>query len=189
MMKQESVVTVNSGPPPRPSNMLKPWSFEIVSFTISIATLIAMVAILASYNGKAIFDGRIITLNAIISTLSTASKATLLTVIASCISQGNWILFADRPRRLYDFEMIADASRGPLGSLKVLWSRSLGGGGLVRIGAVATILTLALDPFTQQLIQLDEGFRLVEDAAAFPYATRYSKGIEQNAGITGVLGQ
>lgn len=169
--------------------MLKAWAFEIVSFAVSIGMLVAIVAILASYNGRAIFDGRLITLNAIISTLSTVSKATLLTVIASCISQGNWILFADRPRRLYDFEMVADASRGPWGSLWLLWSRSLGGGLLVRVGAVATILTIAFDPFTQQLIQLDMRDRLVPDAADFPYAVRYSKGTQQVAGLTELAGQ
>ncbi|KAM5346532.1 hypothetical protein ACJ41O_009537 [Fusarium nematophilum] len=155
---------------------LKPWAFEIAALASSIAMLIAMAVLLAAYDEKSIFDGKVWTLNALVSTLSTASKATLLTVVASCISQGNWLLFSGKPRRLYDFEMVAEASRGPLGSLKVLVSRSLRGGSLVRLGALATILTLAMDPFSQQLVQLHQSHDRRRDAASIPYASRYSLG-------------
>lgn len=70
---------------------LKQWSFEIGVIAFSIFTLIAMAALLAAFNEKPVFDTEMWTLNAFVSTLSTASKGCLLTVIDSCISRGNWI--------------------------------------------------------------------------------------------------
>ncbi|KAM0561173.1 hypothetical protein ACHAPJ_003677 [Fusarium lateritium] len=142
-----------------------------------------MASLLLAYHEKPIFDDKLITLNAVVSTLSTASKATLLTTVASCISQENWVLFAGKPRRLYDFEMISEASRGPWGSLMVLWSRSLRGGLLIRLGAIATILTLAMDPFAQQLVQLKQIFKRETGAAVIPYASRYSAGLRMGASM------
>ncbi|KAF4969526.1 hypothetical protein FSARC_3256 [Fusarium sarcochroum] len=163
------------------SNKLKPWVFEIAAMAASIALLISMASLLLAYHEKPIFDDKLITLNAIVSILSTASKATLMTTVASCISQGNWVLFSGKPRRLYDFEMISEASRGPWGSLMVLWSRSLHGGLLIRLGAIATILTLAMDPFAQQLVQLKQIFKRESGAAVIPYASRYSAGLRMGA--------
>lgn len=107
---------------------LRLWTPEILAMASSIILLIAMTVLLAAFNRKPIFDNRIWTLNALISTLSTASKASLLAAVASCISQENWVLFSGKPRRLYDFELVSGASRGPFGSFKVLTSLSLRGG-------------------------------------------------------------
>ncbi|CAH0016685.1 unnamed protein product [Clonostachys rhizophaga] len=116
----------------------------------------AMIIVCISFNGKPVFDGRFITLNTIVSILSTGSKPSMLTAVASCISQANWSLFAGPPRRLYDFEMVADASRGPLGSLQLLLSSKLKGGAIVRMGAIITVFAIIMDPFAQQLIQLHQ---------------------------------
>lgn len=104
------------------------WEFEILAIASSILMVVAMAALLAAYDRKPVFQSKMWTLNAFISTLSTASRAALLTVVGSCISQGNWILFSGAARRLYDFELVSEASRGPLGSLKVLANPSLRGG-------------------------------------------------------------
>ncbi|KAK1252177.1 hypothetical protein MKX08_003364 [Trichoderma sp. CBMAI-0020] len=155
---------------------LRPWTSEILAMASSIILLIAMTVLLAAFNRKPIFDNKIWTLNALISTLSTASKACLLAAVASCISQENWVLFSGKPRRLYDFELVSGASRGPFGSFKVLTSLSLRGGGLVRLGALATILSLAMDPFSQQLVQLHKSQVRKIDEASIAYASRYSLG-------------
>lgn len=39
----------------------------------------------------------------------------------------------------------------------------------VRLGALATILALGLDPFAQQLVQLRQSQDAKENAATFPY--------------------
>lgn len=107
---------------------LRPWILEIAATFSSIALLVALVVVLAYFDQKAIFDTGIATLNSIISVLSTASKAMLLFAIANAISQWNWILFAASPRRLYDFERVTDASRGPFGSVRLLWNTNFRGG-------------------------------------------------------------
>lgn len=108
---------------------VKAWTFEILAAVCSIALIGVMIGLLFWYDGKPIFHiGGDRSLNVIVSTLSTLAKAALLSAVQKCISQGNWVLFSGVSRRLYDFEMISEASRGPLGSFKVLKSRSLRGG-------------------------------------------------------------
>jgi hypothetical protein len=73
-------------------------------------------------DGRPIFDTHLLTLNTVIAVLSTAAKANLLVVVANCVGQWKWILFAGSPRRLLDFERLDQASRGPLGGLKLLFN-------------------------------------------------------------------
>jgi hypothetical protein len=101
---------------------------EIGSITLASGAVAAMVILLINFDGERVFDGPMVTLNAIISTLSTTSRVCLLAMLASSISQWNWLLFSTKLRRLVDFEYFSAASRGPLGSLKVLLDfRILGG--------------------------------------------------------------
>ncbi|SPO06761.1 uncharacterized protein DNG_09455 [Cephalotrichum gorgonifer] len=158
---------------------VRPWRLEIGAAAASIALIVVMVIVLAHFNGKPIFDSGVLRLNAIVSVLSTASKSFLLYVLAGSIGQWNWILFSSRPRRLWDFEQVADASRGPLGSVLLLFNPKFKGGLLVRLGALITILAIALDPFAQQLVQFGQEMRYTMDnggASSLPFATRYSKG-------------
>ncbi|KAJ4320901.1 hypothetical protein N0V84_005605 [Fusarium piperis] len=161
-------------------SLLGQWMFEIGSIALASAAVAAMVILLLNFDGERVFDGPMITLNAVISTLSTTSRVCLLAMLASTISQWNWLLFSSKPRRLVDFEYFSAASRGPLGSLKVLLDFRILGGPIVRAGAFVTILTIALDPFAQQLVQLEniekeeEGR---ESQASIPTANDYSRGV------------
>ena len=80
-----------------------------------------LIILLAVYDGHEIFDWHGVTLNAIVSLLSTASKAALLFALAESVGQWKWILFSSRSRPLLDLERIDSASRGPWGSLQLLW--------------------------------------------------------------------
>ncbi|OBT70761.1 hypothetical protein VF21_10278 [Pseudogymnoascus sp. 05NY08] len=110
-----------------------------------------MVVLLATFNGKAVFTWKGVTLNAIVSVLSLAMKASLAYALAECMAQWKWILFAREARPLIDFDRIDAATRGPLGSLRVL-TRTKGPISL-QFGAVLTLLAIGLDLFAQQLIQ------------------------------------
>ncbi|RMJ17171.1 hypothetical protein CDV36_003159 [Fusarium kuroshium] len=158
---------------------LRQWVFEIASITLASAAVAAMVILLINFDGERVFDGPMVTLNAIISTLSTTSRVCLLAMLASSISQWNWLLFSTNPRRLVDFEYFSAASRGPLGSLKVLLDFRILGGVVVRAGALVTILTIALDPFAQQLVQLKQTIKTETssvDQASIAKANNYSLG-------------
>jgi len=156
------------------------WRFEIFCVVVAVGTLVAMCAVLYMFDSESAFDGPVVTLNAIISTLSTASRVSLLAMLASAISQWNWLLFSETNRRLLDFEHLAEASRGPLGSVKVLLNSHIVGGWIVRAGAFVTVLTIALDPFAQQLVRIREELRPFERdeslRAAIQTASGYSLG-------------
>ncbi|KAG6367382.1 hypothetical protein INS49_001571 [Diaporthe citri] len=88
--------------------------------------------------------------NAMVSALSTLSKALLLEPVGASIGQLRW-LHLRRPRRMYDFELFDQASRGPLGSIFLLARFRID---MVSLGCFVTIfkLSAALGPFTQQVI-------------------------------------
>jgi hypothetical protein len=62
----------------------------------------------------------VISLNALISTLATISKASLMLAVAACISQLKWLYFESAPHRIQDIQIFDNASRGPLGALNLL---------------------------------------------------------------------
>lgn len=145
------------------------WLWEILALFLSLSTFAALVVILSVYNGRNVAQlPRGISLNAIVSILSTISKSSLIFSISATISQFKWLLFSGRTRQLKDLQLYDDASRGPLGSsLLLLSEKGLYVGSRVHIvlllisqsswasiGALITILVLALDPFFQQLIHV-----------------------------------
>lgn len=97
------------------------WALEILAICFSFSSLLGLVVLLGSYNGKEIFSWHGVTLNAVVSILATASKAALMLAVAESTSQWKWILFSREQRQLIHMERIDAASRGPLGSLKLLW--------------------------------------------------------------------
>lgn len=96
------------------------WGLEFSALLGSIASFAAMIVLLATFNGKAVFTWKGVTLNAIVSILSLAMKASLAYALAECLAQWKWILFAREARPLIDFDRIDAATRGPLGGLRVL---------------------------------------------------------------------
>ncbi|KAL9107008.1 MAG: hypothetical protein Q9227_008044 [Pyrenula ochraceoflavens] len=114
----------------------------------------SIVTVLAVYNGRDaatwVFPYNI-TLNAIIASLNTLGKSLLIFALSAAIGQWKWITVNQKPLRLRTFGYIDRASRGPLGSVQLLWDMSIS---VVSIGAVLMILNLLSDPFIQQVIAL-----------------------------------
>lgn len=83
----------------------------------------------------------------------------MLFAIMECIGQSKWMLFRQGQHNLLDFYTIDEASRGPLGSLILLY-RIKGSALIASAGAFVVVLSLAVDPFTQQVLsypsKLDE---------------------------------
>ncbi|QSS63653.1 hypothetical protein I7I51_00712 [Histoplasma capsulatum] len=126
------------------------WLWEIGACALSLLALATTIAVLVVYSEKNVPElPEYITLNAIISVLTNAIKMPVLGVIAACISQLKWLWLKDM-RRVEDLQIFDDASRGPLGSLNML--SHLRGCHLASLGEVVTILTVALEPFMQQLV-------------------------------------
>lgn len=153
----------------------------------------ALITVLAVFDRKHIFYWHKVTLNTVVSVISTAAKAPIMFVIAESISQWKWIIFFRKRHRLIGFQNMDSASRGPWGSLKLLWSRKRKCVLLVRIsllkltessialqlGALTTVMAIAIDPFSQQLIQYEQrSVKVPTSDASIARAQRYSRGYE-----------
>lgn len=72
--------------------VLREWWQEILSATSSILCTVAIVVILYNVDGKPLANWTVpVSLNVVVSILSTAVKAGLILPVAECISQLKWI--------------------------------------------------------------------------------------------------
>ncbi|KAJ2984803.1 hypothetical protein NUW58_g5869 [Xylaria curta] len=142
------------------------WMWEILSIILSGISLVSTFVVLKVHAQKPpphfIYG---ITLNAIISFLTTLSKSSLLVAVAGAMSQLKWQWFQSaKGRSVLDTQLFDNASRGPWGSAILLttphsWS-------LVSMGAVVSILALAFDPFAQQLLNYPTQTTVAADPAS-----------------------
>jgi hypothetical protein len=103
------------------------WLMEISSFVIGLSALVAMVGVLAHFDGRRMLNWPTgITLNTLIAVLAAIANAGIAFPLQQGLSQLKWITFQREPRPLTDMEHFDDASRGVFGSAKLL---ALGRGG------------------------------------------------------------
>lgn len=115
----------------------------------------ADIVILAVYDGSSLSQWRAdISINTIVSTISTVAMFTLMNPLGAAVGQCKWILFRRSQQPLIYYAHLDAASRGPFGSLKLFLGRKWYGT-LPALGALLTIMTLAVNPFMQQLIRID----------------------------------
>lgn len=97
------------------------WSWELFGVFGSAAILIGIAIILHRYNGKRQPSWEHVSLNSLISWLSTAAKVCLLVPITRGLGQLKWVWLAEKERPLSDLEEFDSASRGIAGSANLLW--------------------------------------------------------------------
>ncbi|GME40134.1 hypothetical protein OIDMADRAFT_52960 [Neofusicoccum parvum] len=136
------------------------WYLEILGIVASIAAMVLVTITLHLVQDKPLHDWTFFFQpNTVLSALVTAAKSAMLFSIAECLGQLKWIYYwhCKEKRRLQTLEVFDGASRGPWGAVKFYFGiRSY-----VPIGAMAsfvTILTLGMDPFTQQIISFQTRF-------------------------------
>ena len=147
------------------------WVLELTAILISFLSFAALVAVLLVYDNQPqqSWSSSHLTLNGLVAILSTITRASLLVPVASAVSQSKWSWFlparsAVKGRPLRDLNYFDDASRGSWGSLRLLWN--LRGRQFVCIGAILTLLALAFDTFSQQVLSVR--FNEVLDASSYP---------------------
>ncbi|PWY68957.1 hypothetical protein BO94DRAFT_540123 [Aspergillus sclerotioniger CBS 115572] len=86
--------------------------------------------------------------NAVISIVTTADRATLLFPVGVCLSQFKWNQY-HRQQRLDNLQVVDQASRGLLGSLRLVTTTRPS---LATLGAIVLILSVAIDPLAQQIL-------------------------------------
>ncbi|KAI1177003.1 hypothetical protein F4777DRAFT_544248 [Nemania sp. FL0916] len=148
-----------SKPPSRTSywtRINEGWTLEVVSQLCSVAFLLALIILLSRLDGRTLSAWTIaVSPNAFVAVLSIASKASLIYALGQTISQLKWLHLTEKPDRLEDLQHYDDASRGPLGALRMLWAvRS--GQFVAYLGCVIILLALAFEPFSQQLLHFQE---------------------------------
>ncbi|KAH9861755.1 hypothetical protein J1614_011508 [Plenodomus biglobosus] len=133
------------------------WWWELASLFVSFACLGAIVGVLSVYDRQTQPDYLLsgITLNAYVAVFAAISKAALILPVSEAIGQLKWIWFHQRDAAaLWDFQLFDAASRGPWGSLMLLFK--LKSKHLASLGATITILGLAFEPFFQQILLYPE---------------------------------
>lgn len=121
------------------------WTWELVGIFIGVSTLVSILGILAAYDQKPLPHSvagisvcwapvdlvtqvcactmlTIVQLNTAISILATVSRAATIFVAGSTIAQQNWLKFARSSHPLSSSPLYDDATRGPLGSLLLLFT-------------------------------------------------------------------
>lgn len=135
---------------PEPKDASDRFTLELAGVVVSAGLLATMLALLSVYDHHPQPSWPHISLNAVISTLSTLSKASLIFSLGESLGQLKWVWFSQQKRPLLHLRLFDSASRGAWGSLRLVWhQRAQHFAGL---GAVVMILALAFDPFSQNLI-------------------------------------
>ncbi|KAK1765971.1 hypothetical protein QBC33DRAFT_612101 [Phialemonium atrogriseum] len=138
------------------------WSWEILAITVSLGCMTSIVTILVKMKDHPLSEWTFsLSLPATISISSTAAKSTAGFGVAACISQYKWLYFKMAARTLGDFDLFEEASRGPVGSLRLLATRPRE---LASIGARGYYTRFGFTPFT---VAVDDG------RASFGLAHRY----------------
>lgn len=140
----------------------------------SVALLVAIVAVLLAFHNKPLDAWNMpwqIKPNTLISILMTLCRLTMLVVVADCIGQLKWVYFQQQQHPLSHFQTFDDASRGPWGALLLLFSIRWRAA-IASLGALVTILALAMEPFTQQVLSYAP-HNSTERSAALWKATSY----------------
>lgn len=140
------------------------WLPEILAAVFSIVSIALLIGFLAYIHGKPYATWRYsASPNAVISIIVTATKATILILVPSCLSQLKWNRYQS-PAPLYHMQLYDQASRGAWGSFLILWRITPG---LATIGALLMILSLAIDPFAQQILAFPSRSVLAHNETAF----------------------
>ncbi|KAI3393044.1 hypothetical protein diail_4783 [Diaporthe ilicicola] len=188
-----------SGSGPRPSQPRRPpglwsqWWVEILNCILMIGTFCAIIGILYPNQTKPLPDWPFdVSINTAVSILSTALKTCAVLILTEGISHLKWRWF-QKTRPLHDLVVFDNASRGPWGCLRLLFLPR-GTHFVASLGAGLILLTLAVDPFTQQLVRYyDCQQNSTSSTGTLPRSTMYSEaGAHTSAGIwppaTAVLG-
>ncbi|KAH7119981.1 hypothetical protein B0J11DRAFT_617002 [Dendryphion nanum] len=129
------------------------WGFECLCLLLAIAALAAMVIFIATAQNQPMTAWRRrhynISINAVVAIFSALLKGTCMYIVAEVIGQTKWHWF-EQAHRLSDFKRIDNASRGPWGSTQLFCRMRVPA--LARLGAFVTIIAMAVDPFTQNII-------------------------------------
>lgn len=155
------------------------WVYEIIASLVSLAMIAAIFGVLHHYNGWDVdlWDYSW-SLGSLIGLLATISQVAMAVPLASGISQLKWTWYKNS-QKLTDLDKFEQSSRGPFGSVRLLFSRPFKF--LGAFGAILTILTLAFHTLVQNaistrsaMIELDGLYGDPVYGAIYPQGNNYT---------------
>jgi hypothetical protein len=151
------------------------WLWEALSSILALGLLVAITLIFCYMDNKPLSVWSApISLSATIATLATGYTTSLMYGVSIFIGQAKWLHFKRKSRKLAEFEIFDEASRGVWGSLQLLKL----GLNLATMGALITILRLSFSPFAQEVILLKQrDVKSASDNATFGYAHGYVRNL------------
>ncbi|PVH92607.1 hypothetical protein DM02DRAFT_635211 [Periconia macrospinosa] len=146
------------------------WVYELLSLFLSAAALIVMIILLSKLDRKPQPSWAVggnhcdtmpdsnqtvcrsvgISVNSVVAWLGAIVRVCLLVPLSNGLGQLKWNWFSEKERPLSDFTVFDSASRGVSGSIQLVWR--LKAKHLATISALGIILSVALDPFIQNLV-------------------------------------
>jgi hypothetical protein len=114
----------NSSPKTQPhASLLHWWYLDIIAAVTSLASLATIIGVLLAYDGKSQEEwaSDVLTINGLVAILATVCRGAFMTTVASVLSQEKWNRFSGSTNKFEDFVIFDEASRGLLGSLRLLW--------------------------------------------------------------------
>ncbi|KAF2262248.1 hypothetical protein CC78DRAFT_582734 [Lojkania enalia] len=155
-------------------NIFKKWLLEIISWSISALCMATILTVLLVLEDRPLSTWPLtssFSLNTFIATIARIASAALLLPVSEALGQLKWSwFFQGTSKKMWDFEIFDNASRGPWGSLQLLVRTK--GRKLASLGAAIILLALALDPFFQQVLETPTRFTLKGRGSA-PFITHY----------------
>ncbi|KAJ4295616.1 hypothetical protein N0V90_007629 [Kalmusia sp. IMI 367209] len=151
-------------------NPLRRWSIELISWTTSALCMGSIIGILLHIENQRLSQWPLgLT---IITILAKIAAATLIIPTSEAIGQLKWNWYnGSKSKEMVDFEIFDKASRGgPWGSVMLILRTK--GKSLAALGAVLTILMLAIDTFFQQVIELPDRW-VLQAKALVPVVSQY----------------
>ena len=101
---------------------LSGWKWEIAGVILSLSSFAASIILLAIFNGQRVDSWAApFSLNTFISILAQTSRTSLAFGVGSALAQLKWNVFTTRSGNLALFEAFDEASKGPWGSLNLLY--------------------------------------------------------------------
>lgn len=148
------------------------WALEYAAMTLAITTLSGIAIVLGVYGERVSSNWTYsITINTVLSTLASIMKGTMMLSVGSCLGQLKWTWYHPRKWTLHTFQIFDSASRGPMGSLWLLYTLQFWH--LASIGCIVTLMALASDAFIQQSVSYP--LRNATLTATIPFCQRYKE--------------
>ncbi|KAH8887657.1 hypothetical protein GQ53DRAFT_749727 [Thozetella sp. PMI_491] len=129
------------------------WSLEVLSLLLGVLTLTVIVVVLVRAEGTRPPEWPI-TINTLLAFLVALSRIAFMYPIIEGLAQLKWVWYTSpNPRPLIDFQTFDDASRGPLGCIKILMRLK---GPVACLGALVSVTGLITSTLTQQAVDYEQ---------------------------------